>query len=506
MTKYQFFAIRHWFISLSSWVFLLFFPLFCLAQAVPTDAAPDNETAIDTASVASTLDILASFANVRNGLLQDIKVIKKRIDAEKSETEKNNLKQELVKLQLNLKTTTRNMDNVITSIDISYLEKNKDKEFSFQKEFFALLKPALEEMKEMTSHVRKKSDLREKIEYYEERLPLIEEALSNIARLLKYSKNKSLTKELQKTAKIWHKKQAFMQSELQAAQFQLEELIAEETSITDASQIYIKSFFKKRGLYLTQALLAIILILLISQMTFKAMQRYLPGFKKKKRSFRIRLIELTYRLLTIIMLILAPMVVFYLAEDWVLFSLGILLIIGIALTLRHTLPLYWHQGQLFLNIGSVREGERIFNNGLPWEVQRIDFYCTLFNPVAEISQRLPLTGLVGLTSRPSRTNEPWFPCKRNDWVLLNDGVRGKVIGISMEMVQLVERGGATVTYLTSDFLDHSPRNLSTNFVLRRVWGLVIHYKRKVQRRSRKHFIVTFNSVLSRKVMVNSCSI
>lgn len=478
MTKYQFFAIRHWFISLSSWVFLLFFPLFCLAQAVPTDAAPDNETAIDTASVASTLDILASFANVRNGLLKDIKVIKKRIDAEKSETEKNNLKQELVKLQLNLKTTTRNMDNVITSIDISYLEKNKDKEFSFQKEFFALLKPALEEMKEMTSHVRKKSDLREKIEYYEERLPLIEEALSNIARLLKYSKNKSLTKELQKTAKIWHKKQAFMQSELQAAQFQLEELIAEETSITDASQIYIKSFFKKRGLYLTQALLAIILILLISQMTFKAMQRYLPGFKKKKRSFRIRLIELAYRLLTIIILILAPMIVFYIAEDWVLFSLGILLIIGIALTLRHTLPLYWHQGQLFLNIGSVREGERIFNNGLPWEVQRINFYCTLFNPVAEISQRLPLTGLVGLTSRPSRTNEPWFPCKRNDWVLLNDGVRGKVIGISMEMVQLVERGGATVTYLTSDFLDHSPRNLSTNFRLKESLGISYSLQKK----------------------------
>lgn len=222
---------------------------------------------------------------------------------------------------------------------------------------------------------------------------------------------------------------------------------------------------------MTQALLLIVTILLFSKVIYTAMQRYLPGFKKKKRTFRIRMIEPLHYIFTVVMLILGPMIVFYIAEDWVLFSLGILFMIGIALTLRRTLPVYWHQAQLFLNVGSVREGERILSDGLPWEVQHINFFCTLYNPIADISQRFPLTGLVGLKSRPSRSNEPWFPCKKGDWVILNDGVRGKVIGISLEMVQLVERGGAQITYQTGDFLAHSPRNLATNFRIKETLGI-----------------------------------
>jgi len=473
MAKYPLAITLRRFISLQICVYLLLASIACFAQtvSVTTQPAADKSTETSNEMITSTLETLATFAKIRDELLQDIKVINKQIDAEKSETEKNSLKQELEILKTELRATTRNLDNIAVSVDISLLETEKEKEFSFQKEFFALLKPALEEMKEMTSHVRKKSDLREKIAYYEERLPIIDEARSNIKLLLEQSTDKSLKKILETRSKFWQKKQAFMKSELRASRLQLEELEATETSITEASQGYIKSFIQKRGFYLTQALLVIIALLLFSRLTYSSMQRYLPGFKKQHRSFRIRLIELNHRVFTVISIILGPMIVFYLAEDWVLFSLGILLIIGIALTLRQTLPLYWHQAQLFLNIGSVREGERILIDGLPWKVQSINFYCILYNPVADISQRLPITGLVGLKSRPSRPNEPWFPCQRGDWVILNDGVRGKVIGISIEMVQLVERGGAQVTYQTSDFLAHSPRNLATNFRIKEILGI-----------------------------------
>ena len=215
-----------------------------------------------------------------------------------------------------------------------------------------------------------------------------------------------------------------MQSELQAARLELDKLEAAETSITEASHSYLKSFFQKRGLYLTEALLLVLAILLLSRLSYAAMERYISGFRKKHRSFRVRLVELLHRMVTVIMVILGPMIVFYLVEDWVLFSLGILLLLGIALTLRQTLPLYWHQVQLFLNIGSVREGERILMDGLPWLVERINIYCTFSNPVADISQRLPIADLVGLKSRPAKPDEPWFPCKKGDWVLLSDGVRG----------------------------------------------------------------------------------
>ncbi|MGB5298421.1 MAG: hypothetical protein WBN48_06785 [Thiogranum sp.] len=447
---------------------MLFMPMISPGQ---TDPATVVTTAAETAVDTDTLATLVSFVKLRNELLQDIKVLNKQIDSEPSEAEKTKMKQELEKLESDLRTTTRNLENIAAGVDISRLRAEKQEEFNFQKEIFALLKPALDEMKDMTSHVRQKSDLREKIAYYEERLPVIEQALSNISRLQEQSQDKSLQKSLKGTTGIWRKQQAFMQSQLQAARLELDKLEAAETSITEASHSYLKSFFQKRGLYLTEALLLVLAILVLSRLSDAAMERYISGFRKKHRSFRVRLVELAHRILTVIMVIFGPMIVFYLVEDWVLFSLGILLLLGMALTLRQALPLYWHQVQLFLNIGSVREGERVLMEGLPWLVERINIYCTFSNPMADISQRLPIADLIDLKSRPAKRDEPWFPCKKGDWVILSDGVRGKVIGISHELVQLVERGGAQLTYQTSDFLAKSPRNLVTNFRIKETLGI-----------------------------------
>ena len=470
---------------------MLFVPMIGHGQADPAAAASATaETAADT----DTLATLVSFVKLRNDLLQDIKALNKQIDAAESEAEKGKLKQELEKLESDLRATKRNLENIAAGVDISRLRAEKEEEFNFQKEIFALLKPALDEMREMTSHVRQKSDLREKIVYYVERLPVIEQALANINRLQEQSKDKSLKKSLKATAGIWRKQQAFMQSELQAARLELDKLEASETSITEASQSYLKSFFQKRGLYLTEALLLVLAILLLSRLSYAAMQRYIPGFRKKHRSFRVRLVELAHRIVTVIMVIFGPMIVFYLVEDWVLFSLGILLLLGMALTLRQALPLYWHQVQLFLNIGSVREGERVLMEGLPWLVERINIYCTFCNPMADISQRLPIADLIDLKSRPAKRDEPWFPCKKGDWVILSDGVRGKVIGISHELVQLVERGGAQVTYQTSDFLAKSPRNLVTNFRIKETLG--ISYS--LQKESTTSILETLHSYIQQR--------
>ena len=269
----------------------------------------------------------------------------------------------------------------------------------------------------------------------------------------------------------WKKQLTFIQSELQSARFQLDKIEQSEASLAEASQSYLKSFFQKRGLYLTIALLVVVGVLLVSRLAYRAMLRLVPGYRAEHRSFRLRLLDLMHRIITALLAILGPMVVFYVAEDWVLFSLGILLLLGIALTLRTALPRYWKQMQLFLNVGSVREGERIDLDGLPWLVRRINFYSELENPAAEIRQRVPIDDLVDLKSRPFKRDDPWFPCLRGDWVLLGDGMRGKVTGISQELVQLVARGGAHRTYQTGDFLSLSPLNLSRNFRLKETIGI-----------------------------------
>ena len=452
---------------LSYAIFALLISVLSL-QAVAQDPAPVAETPDKNVDA---LDTLTTFVILRNNTLKEIKDLNRQIKQAVSESEKNELKAQLLKLENELRSTTRNLDIIASGADISSLDQTVAEDFNFSKELFGLLKPALDEMKEMTSNVRQKSDLREKIVQLEERLQTVEDAIINIQTLLDASTDKAVRQSLKLIGDNWRKQKGLMLGELQAARLQLEKLEESETSLTEASQSYLKSFFAKRGRYLAGALLVVLVILLLSHLSYKAMFRYIPGFRKKHRSFRMRVIELIHRVLTIILVILGPMAVFYVVEDWVLFSLGILILLGISLTLRKTLPSYWHQVQLFLNIGSVREGERILLDGLPWQVDQINFFCILVNPIADLKQRVSISDLVGQKSRPGRQDEPWFPCRKGDWVLLSSGVRGKVIGISSEFVQLVERGGSQVTYLMSDFLSSSPRNLATNFRIKETIGL-----------------------------------
>ena len=363
-------------------------------EALETTAA----TRTAQSAAAATLRTLDSFVDLRKSLLRDMEEINRKLASTASDMEKKDLKLQLDKLDADLRAVTANFENVAAGVDATSLRTEAAEEFNFQREVLALLKPALDEMKEMTAHVRQKSDLKDEIVSYEERLPVIASALANVHRLMAQSKHTAVTEALQVTADKWQRQQVFMQSELEAARLQLEKLIASEVSLAEASESYLKSFFQARGLYLTEAMLVILGVVLLSRLSHRALVRFVPGFRKTHRSFRTRLVDLIHRMVSVLLVIIGPMIVFYVVEDWVLFSLSILLLLGIAWTLRQTLPRYVHQVQIFLNIGSVREGERLLLDGLPWRVRTINVFCTLVNPVAELTQRVPIESLVGLKS------------------------------------------------------------------------------------------------------------
>lgn len=447
-------------------------PEFAFAQAEIEQAV------VEDSQLQGTISTLHSLIKLQSDLKNDIKDLGRQLEDTQSASEKKSLQAQMEKLEVDLEATSQSLREIAAGADIASLRVKEEAKFNFQEELLSLLRPALKEMKDMTSHVRLKTDLKDEIAYYREKLPVAELAVANLTGLLDENEDTSLEAYLQKALADWQKQLTFIQSELQSAEFKLEHLEASEASLADASQSFLKSFFQKRGLYLTQAILVVFVILLLSRVSYKAMERLIPGYRKEYRSFRLRLLDLMHRLVTVFLVIIGPMVVFYVVEDWVLFSLGILLLLGIALTLRQALPRYWQQVELFLNIGSVREGERIFLDGLPWKVRRINVFSVLENPVAEISQRVRIDDLVDLKSRPANHGDPWFPCKRGDWVLLSDGMRGKVTGISQELVQLIERGGAHRTYQTADFLSLSPINLSTNFRLKETIGITYNLQQE----------------------------
>jgi len=451
-----------------------FFLVVVSPMTATADEAANPETTQEKQKkklTTETLSTLLNFVELQEQFRKDLKILRKELKTSQSETEKNDLKVQLQKTEEKLKNTTLNLENIAADTDLKLLRINKEEPFDLQKELFSLLEPALKEMKHATSDVRLKSDLREKIAYFEQREPIAKEALKNIASLNRANKNKKIKQALIKMNKNWSKQLVFIQSELQAKELQLTKLESQEVSFKDQSESFFRDFFQRRGWTLLQALLVIIAVLVISQLIHKVIAYTVKGYRAERRSVQLRVIDLLHRFFTFLFVIIGPMVVFYMEEDWVLFSLGILFLIALAWTIGHAIPRYWKQLELFLNIGPVREGERLMMDGIPWQVKNINMYSHLENPVAGLSQRVDIDDLVDLKSRLPDSSEPWFPCKKGDWVHLKDGIRGKIIGISIEFIQLVQRGGAITTYQMSDFLSLSPKNLSKSFRIKETFGI-----------------------------------
>jgi len=437
-----------------------------------SDTVPSNEAAGEAGmELDTTLVTLASLIELQQQLRVDIRDSNTELAATETEAEREAIRARVEALNDDLRSTQTNFTEIATGADTSILQEVQEPPFNFQEEFFSLLEPIIKELKGLTSHVRTKTGLRDKIAYFGERIPVVHTAMHNLTGLLDRTDDPALRENLQVMHDEWEKHLTFMLSQQQSAELQLSQLESAEVSISEASQSYFKTFFQNRGLYLGQALVVVLVILVIARLLYRLMGRVIPGYRKQLRSFEIRLLDLLFRAACVIALIVGPMVVFYLAEDWLLFSLGILLLLGAALTLREAIPRFWRQIQLFLNVGTVREGERVELDGLPWRVQQINLFSTFENPTADMQLRVKIDDLVDMRSRPHERAEPWFPCKKGDWVKLPDDSRARVIGISPELVQLVERGGAVRTYPTTDFLLLGVVNLSTNFRIKETIGV-----------------------------------
>ena len=474
-------------IFLQSWIqkSTLILLSIILFSSTSTMVFAEDSSAIRTAQeklkaklTKETLSTLITYVELQTRLRKEIKALKNELKFTQSETEKAETKAKLSKTEKELRGTSKNLEDIAANTDLELLRDTKELPFNLQRELFSLLEPALKEMKHATSNVRLKSQIREKIIYYEQRLPILKEALRNISVLNRANKNPQIKAELIKMNKAWAKQRVFIESELQAKKLQLIKLETQGKSLSDNTDSFFKDFFQRRGWTLIQAFFAIIGVLILSRLIRLLFTRFLTGYAAEHRGVQFRIIDIAIRFATFLLTIIAPMIIFYIEEDWVLFSLGILILIGMAWTLRQTIPRYWGQLELFLNVGPVREGERLMLDGIPWRVKHINMYSILENPIAGLSQRVDIDDLVDMRSRPVNDHEPWFPCKRGDWVILKDGVRGKIIGISIEMVQLIQRGGAVYTYNMSDFLSLSPKNLSKSFRVKETIGISYSHQKE----------------------------
>jgi hypothetical protein len=419
-----------------------------------------------------TLDMLASLVELQKSIKIQIAVTGKKLKASVSEAEKQSLQEELTKLDKQLSETNTDFERIATGVKPEiFVEQAEKVKFIWKDELATLLEPTIKELKQLTAHARQKSALKESIAEYENQLATTRRAVEHLNGLINEAKHPKIKNYLSELLPAWQNMEKRVSNKLDLGQRELTKLENKEGSVLESSSNSMREFFRNRGLYLLIACSAFIAILLAGRLLARLLFFVLPGAKKEQRPMHVRILDIFLQALSSVLAVCGLVFVFYTAEDWFLLSATLILFLGIAWTVRQTLPKMWQQVRLILNMGAIREGERVLYQGVSWRVEAINVFCKLYNPALAIHLRIPIENMIGLVSRPYHIDEPWFPCKKGDWVSIDNYAFVKVASLSHEQVELVELGSRHIVYQTKDFLAKSPANLSRNFSLRVVFGL-----------------------------------
>ena len=412
-------------------------------------------------------------------ILQAIKLNKQVLDDKQQELKKaasKNDKEILQNAIANLMKQQQKLEKSFITLatgglDFTPVSNNTKSKLDWQADLMEIVKPVFSALKEATKKPREIDALKRAIERYQERIDKNQQAIDYIQMLEKQINNKSLLKRLQelKKQRINDKKNAKRLQEV--AQFELNEKLSQKTSILDNTNEKLKHFALGKGLTLLYAVLTFSVILLIGNL----LPKILPHKKNRETPFSTRLARIIFKTTITTIATLSMLVVFYLRNDWLFMGLAIIFLFALALSLKNTLPQYMNDIKMLLNISTVREGERVIYQGIPWKVEKLNIYSTLVNPELSGGKvKMSLKQLANLHSRPFDPQDPWFPCHQGDYVVLDGGQGqfGQVTFASPEFVQLTAWGGSIISYPTADFIQMNPRNLSRKeFSITCVFGL-----------------------------------
>lgn len=350
--------------------------------------------------------------------------------------------------------------SLAAQLEVADFEKPTARSFDLQQELEQLIRPLVKTLKDATAGPRQVSDLRGRIEQLGQRLGTAEAAKRAVERTRDQLPAGAARAEADRElAQRWKPLCERLRDEVLVLRANLVRLEADETSLLGNVTDAVRNFLQSSG---TSLLLTVVAFVVVFFGLRTLVDRLLR--RRGERGFSLRLLEVLLRVLVVVAAIAGALVVPYVRNDWLLLALGIVFLIGAGWVLMRTLPQFFEQMRLLLNVGGVREGERLLVDGLPFRIQALRFYTRLENPELQGGVlRVPLQFLVGKRSRASAADEPWFPTRTGDVVLLADGTFGPVHTQTPETV-VVEHWGSQRSFPTAEFLKQTPRNLSRGFV------------------------------------------
>ena len=385
------------------------------------------------------------------------------------EADQPGIRQQIAENQEIVRDLTASFENIAASgAVLRDSDDATEQPLDWNEELSQIVRPLVTSLKDATEKPRRIAELRAAIDIYERQLEVARKASASIAQFDRQSVPPEVAESLDAVANSWRERSQDIERSLENARIELRSLEIQDIEILESIGRALSEFLLGSGLTLVLALI----VGLIVWFALRALQRLVRKWRRSADSTgyaaKIRLLLYSYNLLTGVLVTLAVLTVFYARGDFLLLSLAIIALAMLVLGVWRFLPRYIEEARLLLNLGAAREGERVIYDGLPFRIVSLNLYSELRNPELDGIVRLPLSTLAQLTSRP-RIDEPWFPSRAGDYLLLPDGNFAQVLAQTVETVRLKVLG-SIVHYASAEFLHLGARNLS-----REGYGVVIGF-------------------------------
>lgn len=421
---------------------------------------------------------LRSIGQGRETIKQDLAEKESLLGAEKDEDRKQELQKEIDKLNVKLDLLGDDLDNTAADLDIFVNDDDTDQNRDLNKDMQDVISPIIKSFRRMSARPRLIEKLRDELSNIDEKMKQVDTGLKNIE-LLEKSREGAAVKELLEGSK---KRILDYKAELvidkKDAQRQLDEARSNDKSILQAGGDLFRDFFSSKGKNLFISLgVALLLFALLLFIKVKVLS---PIFKIERLTAVHKPVMAFYGIFAGIISVIAALLCLFLLNDWLLFTLAIIVIGAILWAFKHLVLNFIGAIRVILDMGTVREGERIMFDGCAWLVKKVGIRTHLVNEALEGGSLYVNIGKIkDHVSRPIVKDEPWFPTHKDDYVFLSDGTYGKVVVQTPDQVVVLLGDTTRKFYSLSDFITSRPLNLSDGFVVTTSVALDYEHQKKI---------------------------
>ena len=427
----------------------------------PATTDTDTDTDTDTEAILSRLHYIDGVIAAK---LEERRELGQRIELA-NEQEQADLRVEATVLNDDIQQLHAALEAIATNgADSSlFITSDAGEQGDWREDIALIARPVLDSLKDLTEKPRRIKELNDAIALKERELAAADQALTALITTTQWKveaarADSSLDESLQNLQKSWQKRHNDASSAIEVARIQIASLRGDKT-LSETVYASLSNFVRGRGLTIALAAIAAFTVWSAVRLLLQGYRRLVVNKHKAESRTRYRLAVYSVRALTSMVILIAVFSVFYQRGDVLLLGLLILLLFGLALSVRQLLPRYVKEARLLLNIGAIREGERVLYRNLPWRVESINMFTVFRNPELHGVLRVPLADITSMHSR-SISNDSWFPTSKGDVVLTEDNTLLEVMQQNPDTVELRKRGGQVVSVPTADFYATRMTNLT----------------------------------------------